>query len=186
MLLRTVDGKRLAVKGVVTLNLFWKNHPIKCQAVICPSVKQDLVLGFDFWTSVGLVVDTHNLLFEFTSNQNRVQVPMELTTLAHIRHEVAGLEKSPRNEFCNDEATTVPVWEFNHPDLTEDQKLQLGELLTRAFIEAPKGLGCTDSYITHLELTDKTPFKCKQFPLSHNALTVINQNVDELLGYGVI
>lgn len=184
---RAVNGSRLLVKGVIQLTLFWAGHPVNCEAYIIPSVKQDLILGYRFWQDVGLIVDTCNDTYSFLDSYGqRRTVSIEKSCLAEIVPEIAGVVAEPTNSFVTPQAFQVPVWDINHPNLTMSQSLEVIDLLTNAFKEAPKGLGRTNVLVNHISLTDKTPFKCRQYPLSFKAIENANKTVDEWLALGCI
>jgi len=186
IIVRSVNNKRLLVRRTASLNLLWDGYPISCEVYIIPSVTMDLILGFQFWKDVGLVVDTQEGKCTFTSDKIRRTVPLQSVTLSHFKYRLAEIKTDLTNGIVASEDVAIPVWDLKHPDLDDSQKLALIEVLNTAFKDAPKGLGRTNLITYDIKLTDPTPFQCRQYPLSYGGIGKANEQLDEWLALDVV
>jgi len=195
---RAVNGTKLYILGSVRVTLVWGSYPVTFDAFVIPSVETDVVLGFDFWKKVGVVLDSEARLVHFRPDNEAEKVTVRIRCGSRKGfgfHAASFRYDEKEGEFKGDDGLGIeipviskPAWKIEHSELSEEQKIEVISILDEAFEKAPKKLGKTNVLVNKLKLVDPNtePVMARQYPLPHTSWAKINKTVDTWLENGII
>jgi len=131
---------------------------VSVEALVVPEVKHDLILGFDFWKAVGLVLDIPHRILSFVSGDRRVTVPAvflwensnSAVQVHSLTSEVRTLEESAASR--SDQSTVGPTREAL-PTLTPGRNPEDSSMTTDSTISAENPR--PDWKIRHSQLSEE-------------------------------
>ncbi|KAI5746665.1 hypothetical protein M8J77_006124 [Diaphorina citri] len=133
------------------------NLPVK----YLPNLSSALVLGLDFITTVGMVINGKSKRWFYSGFPEQ--------TFAFI------------NGNCDEESSCSGIQE-----LTDAQRTELEELVDKAKALEPQDLGTTDLVEHRIQLTDYTPIRQRPYPVNPQMQQIINEEVEKMLADDVI
>lgn len=152
----TADGRRHEIRGTITVPITLEDRTRDAQIIVVPSLKQNLILGINFWDTMQLVTDVHNRTWKFATPQAKIG-SLELT--GGIRSE---------------------------DQLSGGEKLQLKKFLEEEFKSETTSLGKTNLVEHVIDTGDAAPIKQRYYPLSPARQALVQEELDKMLELGVV
>jgi len=171
---------------------FNRNRSVDCvRAAVFdnPSIKYDLILGRDFLNKVGIDVKSSNLTCEWCGDSIPFKLPSYITNdFAHqafiesqtepsavVDHEVHAAFTATKPTFADVEDVVR-----DQVHLTDDQRSQLLELLSKHTALFSGKLGCYPKRKFHIDLKPgTTPYHCKApYPVPNSLRKVVKDEID--------
>lgn len=152
----TADSNRHEIKGFIELPITLEGRTKSLRVLVVPSLKQNLILGIDFWEKMQLVADVHHRSWDFASSSSRI----------------ASLE--------------IPGGIKSEEHLSPEEKLILKQFIDTEFGTTTKSLGRTNLVEHIIDTGDSAPIKQRYYPLSPARLQLVHQELDKMLELGVV
>lgn len=156
---KTADGKSHAINGFLSIDIEYKTVVKKIKLYIIPSIKQELILGVDFWKIFNLAP---NIIGSVSADNS----------IAH--------EKSNDIAWSQDK-TSVDATRL----LTKGQRQQLEAVKSLFPNFKTQGLGRTTLLNHDIDVSDAKPVKQRFYPVSPAVEKLMYQEVDRMFRLGV-
>lgn len=153
----TAGGQRHSINGKVNLPITLEGRTKELSALVVPSLKQDIILGIDFWNAMHIVTDMYHGTWEFSK---------------------------PTRKICSIQAKEGILSRNN---LTKEQEERLKELVQQHFPEGQEQtLGLTNLVTHSIETGDAKPIKQRYYNLSPARQKIVEEELDKMLKLKVV
>lgn len=166
---KTADGSIQNVKGLLDVDVSFKETSRRLRLFIIPSISQRLILGIDFWRTFGLIPDIIGSVDLLTS-ESLPKTPSVFGPSEQSCKIVHQLEQSCEDMF----------------PLDDSQLRQLKSVIDLFPNFETQGLGRTGLIKHSIDVGDATPIKQRFYPVSPAVEKLMFGEIDRMLELGVI
>lgn len=159
----TADGTNRKVQGIIDLPMTIDGNVQIISFVIVPSLPHGFIFGSDFCRRFKLLINFKDSCWEIQSAISNSQINV-LSNVSEIK-------------------------EFAIPDneLSEVEKVIVNEVIhSFRTVSSENGLGHTNKIEMHIDIGESKPFKKRQYLMSPYMLKILNDELDEMIGLGVV
>lgn len=147
---RTPDGQKQIIIGVVTLEFNFQNRDCTFEFLVIPTIRQDIICGIDFWWSVNISVSLNGSIGEY-STDNVDKVILDREQERKLKYIIQSFNNSERNglgctlllEHNIDTGDAKPIKQSHYPISPAKEKLlceEIDKMLTLGVIEECRNL----------------------------------------------